>query len=48
MERKILIAYENRQYPIEIDITERNKEEVEKVKEVLRRVGRTWKIKDSK
>ena len=45
--KKILIAYENKQHPIEMDISKRTPPEIEKVKKVLRMIGRTWKIKDS-
>jgi len=45
--KRILIAYEDRQHPIEMDISKRTPDEVEKVKTVLKMVGRTWKIKES-
>ena len=44
--KKIRIAYEDRQHPIEMDISKRSVHEIEKVKKVLRMIGRTWKIKD--
>jgi len=44
--KKILIAYEDRQHPIEMDISKRSKVEIKKIKAVLKTVGRTWKIKD--
>ena len=48
MQRKILIAYEKDGIKAgQMDITERNQTQIQKVKTVLRMIGRTWKIKDS-
>ena len=43
---KTLIAYENGQKVGSMDISKRTPPEIEKVKKVLRMIGRTWKIKD--
>ena len=48
MARKILVAYEDRHHPVEMDVSDRSEREINKIKEVLQRVGRTWKIKDCK
>lgn len=48
--KKILIAYEDRHHPVEMDISERSQTEVQKIKEVLKRVGWSWQermVKDS-
>jgi len=46
--RTIITAYENGQRVGEMDITDSSEHEIHKLKEILQRISRSWKIEERK